>query len=84
MKNLTIKNNINDVEIPPFDFENSTSNKFASLYTEDNTTIIYKSDKIKTVVLDVDIAKVFKTSSDVNNAFRAVLSAIPKKMVVKV
>ncbi len=31
-----------------------------------------------TVILDPDVAEVFKTSADVNNALRALLSAIPR------
>ncbi|MFK0734374.1 MAG: hypothetical protein ACFKPT_04920 [Gloeotrichia echinulata GP01] len=31
-----------------------------------------------TVILDPDVALVFKTSADVNNALRALLAAIPK------
>lgn len=50
-----------------FDYKKARPNRFAEQ--------TYKS---VTITLDADVAKVFKTSEDVNNALRALLSAIPQ------
>jgi hypothetical protein len=50
MKNIKTNIDSEDFEIPPFDFENSVPNKYASKYSEDNKTIIIKSDNLKTIV----------------------------------
>ncbi len=42
MKNLMNDDNIESLEIPEFDFENSKPNKYTSMYSEDNQTIVYK------------------------------------------
>jgi hypothetical protein len=79
MKNSRIYKESEDYEIPPFDFDNSMPNKFAKLYTEDNLTIILKSNDLKTIVLDTDIADYFPDSRSVNFALRSILKAIPTK-----
>jgi hypothetical protein len=75
MKN--IKNNLEDENyiIPPFDFESSISNKYAKFYEEDDKTIIIKSHKAKTIVLDSDIANHFPDSKSVNYALRSLIKA---------
>jgi uncharacterized DUF497 family protein len=60
MKNTKTYKETEDFEIPPFDFENSKPNKYKKLYTEDNQTIILKSNDVKTIVLDSDIADYFR------------------------
>lgn len=57
--------------LPEYDFDYSKArpNRFAD---QDKETTI-------TVTLDSDVAKVFQTSEEVNQALRAILSAIPKK-----
>jgi len=49
-----------------FDYSKAKNNRFAADYHV-------------SVTLDPDIASVFKTSESVNNALRAILSAIPSK-----
>lgn len=62
--------NLEDDLLPEYNFDYSKGkpNRFA---TEENETKI-------TVTLESDVAKVFKTSEEVNKALRAILSAIPK------
>ena len=50
-----------------FDYQKARPNRFASPVLEERIT----------VVLDSDVAQVFKTDSDVNQALRAIISAIP-------
>jgi hypothetical protein len=50
-----------------FDCSKARSNRFATF-----------TDKNITVKLEPDVAKIFKTSEDVNKALRAIISAIPK------
>lgn len=52
-----------------FDYSKARPNRFAD---EEKETSI-------TVILESDVAKVFKTSEEVNQALRAIISAIPKK-----
>jgi hypothetical protein len=52
-----------------FDYSKARSNRFAAQVNETKIT----------VTLQPDVAKVFKTSEDVNKALRAILSAIPEK-----
>ena len=73
MNNIQTNNINSDFDIPPFDFENSKPNKYAKLYSEDNKTIVYKSDSIMTVVLDSDIAEYFHDSKSVNTALRMLI-----------
>jgi hypothetical protein len=49
-----------------FDYRKAHSNRFA------------KKTAPATITLDPDVAEVFNTSEAVNNALRAILSAIPK------
>lgn len=50
-----------------FDYQKGLPNRF-----------IYQPQEQKiTVILATDVAKVFKTSEDVNKALRAIISAIP-------
>ncbi|OUL29313.1 hypothetical protein [Nostoc sp. 106C] len=51
-----------------FDYRKAKPNRFAS---QEKKTLV-------TVILDPDVAEVFKTSADVNNALRALLSAISR------
>ncbi len=51
-----------------FDYRKARPNRFVNQ--------VQKSDV--TVILDADIAEVFKTSEAVNHALRALLSAMPK------
>ncbi len=51
-----------------FDYNKAKPNRFV-LQQDDNSLI---------VKLEPDVAKVFKTSEDVNKALRAILSAIPE------
>ena len=52
-----------------FDYSKARSNRFATQINSSNIT----------VTLESDVAKVFKTSEDVNQALRAILTAIPRK-----
>ncbi|MBW4688213.1 MAG: hypothetical protein KME40_24775 [Komarekiella atlantica HA4396-MV6] len=63
------QNNADDDLLPEynFDYRKAKANRFAS-----------QEEKFPlTVTLDPDVAEVFKTSAAVNNALRALLSAIP-------
>lgn len=63
-------NNANDDLLPEYDFDyrKARPNRFAS----------QEGKAPLTVTLDPDVAEVFTTSEAVNNALRALLSAIPK------
>lgn len=63
-------NNADNELLPEYelDYRKARPNRFA---TQLDTSPV-------TVTLDPDIAEVFKTSEAVNNALRALLSAIPK------
>jgi outer membrane phospholipase A len=63
--------NLEDDLLPEYNFNYNKAhpNRFAA---QGNETKI-------TVTLESDVAKVFKTSEDVNKALRAILSAIPEK-----
>ena len=52
-----------------FDYSKARPNRFA----------VSKDENSVTVTLQPDVAKVFKTSEEVNKALRAILSAIPKQ-----
>ena len=51
-----------------FDYKKAKPNRFAKKM----------KDEPVVVLLDDDVAKVFKTTEDVNNALRALISAMPK------
>lgn len=73
MKNIhpsSQSNNADDDLLPEYDFDYSKarSNRFANQTEKTPVTII----------LDPDLAEVFKTSADVNHALRSLLSAIPR------
>lgn len=51
-----------------FDYEKAKPNRFANR----------KKDAPLVAVIDPDVAKAFKTTEDVNNALRALISAMPK------
>lgn len=53
-----------------FDYSKARPNRFATQTKESNIT----------VTLESDVAKVFKTSKDVNKALRAILAAIPDQI----
>ena len=69
--NSETNQNLEDELLPEynFDYSKARSNSFA----------IPKDEKSVTVILQPDVAKVFKTSEEVNKALRAILSAIPKQ-----
>jgi hypothetical protein len=52
-----------------FDYKKAKSNRFAKKMK--NEPVI--------VLLDDDVAKIFKTAEDVNKALRALISAMPEK-----
>ena len=52
-----------------FDYGKSKPNRFASKVTNDSVTI----------VLEPDVAAVFKSSEDVNALLRSIISALPEK-----
>jgi hypothetical protein len=62
--------NLKDDLLPEYNFDYSKSrpNRFAKQENGANITVILESD----------VAKVFKTSEQVNKALRAILSAIPE------
>lgn len=62
--------NLQDDLLPEYNFDYSKArpNRFAN---QENETKI-------SVILESDVAKVFKTSEQVNKALRAILSAIPE------
>lgn len=69
MNKMQVYDDENDDLVPEynFDYKKARPNRFAK---QTNQSFI-------TVTLDADVAKVFKTSEAVNNALRALLSAIP-------
>jgi len=71
IQNSDINQNLEDELLPEYDFDYSKSrpNRFATQV---------KGEKI-TVTLESDVAKVFKTSEEVNKVLRAILSAIPER-----
>ena len=70
-QNSEANQNLEEDLLPEYDFDYSKArpNRFAD---QDKETTI-------TVTLDSDVAKVFQTSEEVNQALRAILSAIPNK-----
>jgi hypothetical protein len=56
-----------------FDYSQSRPNRFAGRVSKDHLIVL----------LEPDIAKVFKTPESVNNALRALLSAMPKSSRTK-
>ncbi|ACB52178.1 hypothetical protein cce_2830 [Crocosphaera subtropica ATCC 51142] len=70
-QNSEANQNLEEDLLPEYEFNYSKArpNRFA---TQDNEITI-------TVTLDSDVAQVFQTSEEVNQALRAILSAIPKK-----
>jgi hypothetical protein len=74
MNNITnsdINQNSEDELLPEYDFDYSKArpNRFVTQVNEAKIT----------VTLESDVAKVFKTSEDVNKVLRAILSAIPER-----
>jgi uncharacterized protein (DUF4415 family) len=70
MNKTQVSDDDNDDLLPEynFDYTKARPNRFAKQTNKSSIT----------VTLDADVAKVFKTSEDVNNALRALLSAIPQ------
>ncbi|MDJ0843583.1 hypothetical protein [Crocosphaera sp.] len=70
-QNSDINQNLEDDLLPEYDFDYTKAhpNRFAPKIKE----------KTITVTLESDVAKVFTTSEEVNQALRAILSAIPQK-----
>lgn len=68
--NSETNQNLEDELLPEynFDYKKARPNRFAIKRDVDSVT----------VTLDTDLARVFKTSEDVNKALRAILSAIPQ------
>jgi hypothetical protein len=58
-----------DEILPEYDFKRGSSNKFASRYTAGSTVI----------VLEPDVAAVFPSSREVNEALRALAGIIQKR-----
>lgn len=56
-----------------FDYKKAKPNRFAKKM----------KDEPIIVLLDDDVAKVFKTTEDVNKALRALISAMPKEKVIE-
>jgi hypothetical protein len=71
-KTSNFNNNQNEDLLPEyeFDYQKARRNRFA----------ISEKDKEITIVLEPDVAKIFKTSQDVNKALRAIISAMPKTL----
>ena len=69
--NSEANQNLEDELLPEYNFDYSKArpNRFAMSKDEDSIT----------VTLEPDVARVFKTSEEVNKALRAILSAIPQK-----
>ncbi|MDJ0842684.1 hypothetical protein [Crocosphaera sp.] len=67
----TINNNLDEKLLPEYNFDYSKArpNRFVNEVEE----------KTITITLDSDVAEVFTTSEQVNQALRAILSAIPEK-----
>jgi hypothetical protein len=72
-KTKNFNNNQNDGLLPEYDFnyQKARSNRFA----------ISEQDREITIVLEPDVAKIFKTSQDVNKALRAIISAMPQTLL---
>lgn len=70
-ENSQINQNLEQDLLPEYNFDYSKArpNRFATDVNETNIT----------VTLESDVAKVFKTSEEVNKALRAILAAIPQK-----
>jgi hypothetical protein len=71
IRNSDFDNHAEDALLPEYDFDYTQvrPNRFAN---QQNKTQI-------NVALDPDVAEIFTTSEAVNNALRAILSAIPKQ-----
>ncbi len=69
--NSEANQNLEDELLPEynFDYSKASPNRFAMSKDEDSIT----------VTLEPDVAKIFKTSEEVNKALRAILSAIPQQ-----
>lgn len=70
MNNTSNPKNYSDDELLPeynFDYRQARPNRFA----------LSNQEKGVTVTLQPDVAEVFKTSEEVNQALRAILAAIP-------
>ncbi len=52
-----------------FDYTKAKPNRFAAALNRDRIM----------VVLDPDVSKIFRTTESVNNALRAIVSALPKR-----
>lgn len=67
--NLTPDDNMSDDLLPEYDFDYSRArpNRFAEQFTQDSVA----------VVLDPDVAEVFKTPEAVNRVLRALIAAMP-------
>jgi len=67
MKNIDSSEQIDEMLSEySFDYSKAKSNRFAK-----------QSNNLTTVILDPDVAQVFTTSEAVNNALRAILTALP-------
>ncbi len=58
----------------------SKPNRFAKKLNNAKVFVIENGERreLMTIKLDTDVAKVFKTSESINNALRAIISAMPK------
>ena len=67
--NSETNQNLEDELLPEYSFDYSKARP--------NRFIIPKEADSVTVTLEPDVAKIFKTSEEVNKALRAIISAIP-------
>lgn len=74
MKKTSAKKNNNDINNEyNFDYSKAKANRFANIVKE----------KTVLVPLENDVAEVFRTPSEVNDALRAIITALPQKIYKK-
>jgi hypothetical protein len=88
-----VKNKKDDI-LTEYDFSNGIRGKHYKKFQDGFTVTVYspnketyllnKKEKINYIKIDKDISKYFRTSDEINNALRAILSAIPKKQKLAV
>ncbi|MBM2813433.1 MAG: hypothetical protein HW421_195 [Ignavibacteria bacterium] len=82
------KNNKIKEIAPEYDFSKGIRGKHHKQFTEGYTVTVYSpnknaidkqtSDKANYFKIDKDVHKYFQSSEEINNALRAIISAIPK------
>jgi hypothetical protein len=83
----TIKKNSEDEMLKEYDFSKGIRGKHYNKMQEGYTVTVYSPNKekyekniienINYIKIDKDISEIFKTSEEVNNALRAIVSAMP-------